>query len=113
MPPCDLPDRGRGDVAATTRQSASFWDGLAGSVITRDLGDKLGVNNTICVGLHGDGAFTTSIEGPFAISWSSTTARGSTKTTRQVYAAVPKICVSSGALQSCWTIAEGQRYAKS
>ena len=84
-----------GDVRA-------FWEGLEGHVVKEAIADKVNVDTTIGLGFHGDSAPTTKTEGLLTIAWNSTTGKGSTKDTRNVFAVVPKSAIESGLLLAIW-----------
>jgi hypothetical protein len=80
----------------------AFWQGMEGQPIYTKNKDVISRERTIPIGLHGDGAPTNKVESLFTISWSSVTARGATKHTHFIYAAINKSQIGEGTLEELW-----------
>jgi hypothetical protein len=69
-----------------------------------DISHLIDSDRTCALGMHGDGAPTTKVEGLFTIAWNSLHAKPSsaTKDSRFVFTVVKKSDVSNGVLKAVW-----------
>ena len=79
-----------------------FWEGIRGHDVYKKGKAHIDKHRSIPVGLHGDGAPTTKVDGLFTISWNSIIGKGSTELTRQVFTVVRKSDLGDGTLDCLW-----------
>ena len=80
---------------------AAYWCGMREHILYRAIRDRIDVEKTVALTLHGDGAPTTKIDGLFTVSWASihVVGSGTIPETRNVFAIVRKSDLGPGALQ--------------
>ena len=96
------PARFEATIKGADGEIGKFWNGLRGHVVFEQSKECIDIGRSVPVGIHGDGAPTTKVDGLFSISWNSILGKGSTEMTRQVFSVVKKSELGNGTLDCLW-----------